>query len=291
MANCADILHSKPGMWRISRCLKCGLVATLPRIDKSELSDFYPQNYAPYNFSGRLKDGKFTGFFRNLVMAVYRFRFGDPDFVLQPFGGGKLFEIGCGSGMLIKRMRMIGWKCDGIDFSQHAVNQAKQNNPDSNISKSDLESYHSNEKYDLIILAHVLEHFHDPIIALEICKSLLNDAGKIYIAVPNINSWDAKVFGRYWIGLDVPRHTTHFSDASLFEILSKFGFEIEWSRPAMFATSISESLILMLPKTLRSIMQNSIASKILYFICIFPASLTYLFGNKPIIEVLAQRKY
>lgn len=43
-----------------------------------------------------------------------------------------------------------------------------------------------NQKFDLIICRHIIEHTEDPQSFLTICDSVLNESGKIYIEVPNL---------------------------------------------------------------------------------------------------------
>ena len=42
--------------------------------------------------------------------------------------------------------------------------------------------------------------------------------------VPNLDSWDARIFGRYWAGFEPPRHTYIFSIESLRRYLDRAGF-------------------------------------------------------------------
>ncbi|MGB1103629.1 MAG: class I SAM-dependent methyltransferase [Crocinitomicaceae bacterium] len=42
-----------------------------------------------------------------------------------------------------------------------------------------------NERFDLIIMRHVLEHFLDPLTVLKRIREVLSEDGVLYIAVPN----------------------------------------------------------------------------------------------------------
>jgi hypothetical protein len=46
--------------------------------------------------------------------------------------------------------------------------------------------------------------------------------------LPNADSVEARLFGRYWIGYDAPRHLTTFTIATLRRALDEVGFET-WS--------------------------------------------------------------
>jgi predicted SAM-dependent methyltransferase len=55
----------------------------------------------------------------------------------------------------------------------------------------------------------------DPATVLKRCSELLNPGGGIVIQVPNFNSAGRRIFGKYWIHIDAPRHLIHFTPASL----------------------------------------------------------------------------
>ena len=46
------------------------------------------------------------------------------------------------------------------------------------------------------------------------------------MSVPDADSLDRRLFGRYWVGLDVPRHLTLFSGRTLRRALSAAGFSV-----------------------------------------------------------------
>ena len=83
-----------------------------------------------------------------------------------------------------------------------------------------------NKKYDIIFLWHVLEHIHNPFELIEILKKNLNKDGLIFIAIPNFKSYDSRHYGKYWAGLDAPRHLWHFSRKSIYRIAEKNEFKI-----------------------------------------------------------------
>ena len=50
------------------------------------------------------------------------------------------------------------------------------------------ENYKSENKYDVILANHVLEHVNSPSKVLNYIKLFLKDEGKVFITVPNANS-------------------------------------------------------------------------------------------------------
>jgi hypothetical protein len=51
----------------------------------------------------------------------------------------------------------------------------------------------------------------------------LKPDGIFYVQVPNIESAEARVFGTYWHGLELPRHLFHYSPASLKRLAQSAG--------------------------------------------------------------------
>ena len=71
-------------------------------------------------------------------------------------------------------------------------------------------------------MSHVLEHLPKPIEYVEKLRKLISSSGYIAVDVPNINSWEAKLYGHIYIHLDVPRHVHHYSKKSLKLLMNKF---------------------------------------------------------------------
>ena len=82
------------------------------------------------------------------------------------------------------------------------------------------------QQFDAVILWHVLEHIPDAPTALAGIARILKPGGLLWIAVPNLGSWQA-AWSRYaWFHLDLPRHCWHFSADALQQRLTGLGFEI-----------------------------------------------------------------
>jgi 2-polyprenyl-3-methyl-5-hydroxy-6-metoxy-1,4-benzoquinol methylase len=87
---------------------------------------------------------------------------------------------------------------------------------------------------DVVSMWHVLEHVPDLNERIIIVSNLLKDNGTIIIAVPNLNSPDAKKYKKYWAALDVPRHLYHFTHQSLSNLLAKHNLKIVHAEPMKF---------------------------------------------------------
>lgn len=83
------------------------------------------------------------------------------------------------------------------------------------------------EKFDLVIMSHVLEHMHNPWQVLLRIESLLNSHGVIAIAVPNINSLLVNLLGtRDNSCLLVPDHLMYFSYRGIQILLERAHYNV-----------------------------------------------------------------
>ncbi|MBL8729633.1 MAG: class I SAM-dependent methyltransferase [Planctomycetes bacterium] len=80
--------------------------------------------------------------------------------------------------------------------------------------------------FTLVTAFHFLEHVRAAQTILAAMRDLLAPGGEIVLQVPNIRSWQARLLGRHWSGLDVPRHLVDYSDRTLIRVLNDAGFEI-----------------------------------------------------------------
>lgn len=101
---------------------------------------------------------------------------------------GKLLDIGCGNGRLLYLAKKNGFQVRGIEMSPIlAASVSKQLGID--VTAGDfLHNNCLNERFDLIVLRHVLEHLPDPVMSLKKIHSLLNENGHAVLEFPNIVS-------------------------------------------------------------------------------------------------------
>ena len=81
---------------------------------------------------------------------------------------------------------------------------------------------------------HVLEHIPELNKTIREFNRILNKNGKVIIAVPNHNSWDAKYYKEYWAGWDTPIHLWHFSKLSIEKIFKIHDFKLIEKKPMLF---------------------------------------------------------
>jgi 2-polyprenyl-3-methyl-5-hydroxy-6-metoxy-1,4-benzoquinol methylase len=73
---------------------------------------------------------------------------------------------------------------------------------------------------------HVLEHVHDVNGTIQELKRVIKENGKLVVAVPNHEAYDAKFYGSFWAAYDVPRHLHHFTPYTIKTLMEKHGLKL-----------------------------------------------------------------
>ena len=135
---------------------------------------------------------------------------------------GSLFEFGTSLGYFLNHAKQNGWIVSGIEWSQIAVDYAKEKfNID--ITKGSIEKYDCLIKFDMIAAFEVIEHLENPVEILSRCYYWLKPQGILVISTPNVDSpsADFSESETYHCG-----HLVLFGYKKLKEILEKMGFEV-----------------------------------------------------------------
>jgi SAM-dependent methyltransferase len=140
--------------------------------------------------------------------------------------GGKILDIGCGDGKGLLKLKEDGWETFGVEISPLASEHAR-NNLGLNIFTGTVEdAQYEDEFFDIIILNHVLEHLSYPKTTLTEINRILKHEGELIISIPNVNSFEARHFKKYWSAWELPRHLYHFTPSTIRLLLDKTGFEV-----------------------------------------------------------------
>ena len=139
---------------------------------------------------------------------------------------GDLLDFGCGLGGFLSAARARGWSSCGIEPNQKARTKA-ENTSGGVVFSTTREAQKTNKKYDVITLWHSLEHVVDLKKTLTFLYSATKKKGKVVVAVPNHQSFDAKHYKKYWAAYDTPRHIWHFDQNSITNLFKKQGFVLE----------------------------------------------------------------
>jgi len=117
-----------------------------------------------------------------------------------------VLDVGCGEGDLSAMMSFAGAKrVDGIDYSKEAVSLANKKINIENVSFIVEDAYTVKGRYDVIVMAGVLEHIDQPFDLIDkLVKENLNDGGVIVTASPSFLNPRGYVWMTLQVLLDVP---------------------------------------------------------------------------------------
>ncbi len=238
-----DRSFAAPGRWNLKQCQEpsCGLVWLDPVPTEEDIGKAYQGYYThsqPEPGPSLLRDGCWAiwhsylgarfGYtqgtgprWRRVLAPLALLHPGGRDeldaaamHLPAPSGPARVLDVGCGSGVLLARMKSLGWQVEGVEVDPEAVKAARARGVTVRQGPLEQQAFPTNH-FDAIHSAHVLEHLHDPPRMLRECARILKPGGTLVILTPNIESWGHKRFGSAWLNLDPPRHLSLFSPTTL----------------------------------------------------------------------------
>ena len=134
--------------------------------------------------------------------------------------------------------RSLGVECVGIDMDAAFLEIGRSAQID--LKVANLESYQSEQPFDLVILDDVIEHLADPLGGLKQVRSLLNRDGLVVCQVPVLDTLRELGYRNDLRRYFQLAHINHFSIGSLSELFSKVEMEcIAFDGVGQFAFRVS----------------------------------------------------
>jgi SAM-dependent methyltransferase len=128
---------------------------------------------------------------------------------------GSVLDIGCSSGGFLTHLEPGSWELSGIEANPEMAERARRATKGRIFAGDVVDADFAPDSFDLITCTDVLEHLYEPRLVFDKVRRWLRPGGIFYVFVPNIMSWEARAFGPWWYGLDLPRHLHHYSAQSL----------------------------------------------------------------------------
>lgn len=139
--------------------------------------------------------------------------------------GGAILDIGCSTGGFLSTMRGGRWKLHGIEIASATAEKARASTGADVFVGDVLQAPFQPGSFDVITCFDLLEHVYQPRQFLAQVWQWLKPGGIVFTRLPNIDSWEARLFRSYWYGLELPRHLFHFSPQSLRNVMREKGFQ------------------------------------------------------------------
>lgn len=251
----SDRIFGAPGVWDMKKCgdLNCGTLWLDPMPVEADLAKLYANYYTHEIVASPLRGGPLSTFLARVRAAHLKIRYGYGSsplgwtekllglmtslhpvwndaleasvFYLPIKSGGRLLEVGCGSGLGLQSMQEKGWSVTGVDFDLGAVDAARGKGLDVRHGQLSALAF-ADESFDAVVMSHVIEHVPSPIELLRECRRVLKDNGVVIALTPNAKSRGHRRYARHWRGLEPPRHLQIFTEESLAGVARRAGFNV-----------------------------------------------------------------
>lgn len=248
--NVVDRVYGVAGTWAIDGCAAngCGAHYLAHDLTVEQLASFYRtySTHAPPVLNAR----GIKGLYRRSLMHILHRSLGYPTaqsglamvlgralgaihyfrqmalsrvFWLPYIPGGTVIEVGFGNGQAMALLREAGWRVLGSELDEACVRSARKIGLDA-IHGEFTDHLFDPASADAVVASHTIEHVPDPRRFFEEALLVLKPGGHLVLRTPNIASNDARRAGADWRGLEVPRHLSIHTPASLLMLADQTGF-------------------------------------------------------------------
>ena len=205
---------------RVVRCIECGLLFFNPQPSEAELAKVYERPYLLEENQPELRDRLTemrSGTARQYLELIGRYRGGH---------GGKLLDVGCGQGELLREAKQLGYQVTGVleHSGLEPESVCKHVGAQLPVYAGALEQAELEPaSFDVCVVADALEHVRDPLALLHRIHHLLKPDGVLFIATPSLDSWSARWLRQNWMEFK-PEHLSYFDTSTVQRILYRAGF-------------------------------------------------------------------
>lgn len=233
----------------IVRCLRCSLCFVNPRPTREELPSYHPGEFyyayrplvtprgrakvraafkrwtASAHFGYPMSSGPVARAFQWLVTYPVQQRLAR--IVIPHDPPGRLLDVGCGSGEFLHWMHGHSrWEVHGVEPSPVGSAYARDVLGLDVVTGTLIDARWPSDHFDVVTFWDSFIHVPDPMETLSELRRILKPNGVATFIAPNIESYEAKVFGPNWFMLDVPRHLYHYSPRTITAMLERGGFRV-----------------------------------------------------------------
>lgn len=218
-----DALLGLPGIFTMVECQECGLLYQNPRPSLDEIGFYYPPDYDPFvtppwSNPNRLQQISLLYGIKKRWKLVERH-------APRRAGRRSVLDVGCATGVFLAA-GSDNWQKAGVELTAEATQIARSLFGLAVYEGTLEQTALDGQKFDVITMWDVLEHLHEPQASLRRVHKLLRPDGIFVARIPSRSSLDSRLWGRYWAGLDQPRHMFVPDEAQLRQLLERSGFRV-----------------------------------------------------------------
>ncbi len=215
-----DSHYGIKGEFQEEQCGKCSTVFLNPMPTHETLSKLYPETY--YSYQDFLQQpGPIKRLIKTVLMMNAHTK--DPHFE----NPGRVLDVGCGSGNFLYELKQKGWETFGVEISEAAADVGRSVGHLDIFSGTLEEAAFPDNHFDYVRSNHSFEHLTNPLETLQEMRRILKPDGKLFIGIPNFDSWNRRHFKEFWWYLGAPVHPFSYSADSFCRILEQQGFAVD----------------------------------------------------------------
>lgn len=205
-----DRYHGREAEYTLLRCAACQCVWTTNPPKPEEMGEHYSNDYhVLMAASAESKSGRRWQEHRKIILNLKQC--------------GDILDVGCSSGSFLASMKSDAWRLHGIEMDRANAERARQASGADVFIGDIMQAPFAENSFDVITAFDVIEHMYNPQEFLRKVVYWLRPGGIFFARVPNIDSMESHLFGRYWYGLELPRHLFHFSLRSMRQLADSVG--------------------------------------------------------------------
>jgi SAM-dependent methyltransferase len=198
-------------------CQTCDFVYAHPMAPPGHFDDIYSGEYwTSYNVEVGEPDihdrvDEFLEISKERIERLTRFQ-----------QGGKLLDVGCSMGFLVKAASDIGFDAIGIDLSEQTLAEGREKF-EVDLMRSTLNDLPTDQKYDVITCYNTIEHLRDPEGLLKDMVNRLSPLGIVVIGTHDIESGSHQRERRLWKHIMPTEHLYYFRRDDLVSLGERIG--------------------------------------------------------------------
>ena len=214
----------------IAKTSEPGLLKTLPSPTKDKIYKYYKSDKYTSHHSNN------SSTFNLIYRTSRKLNFFIKKRHLNLNNCKTLLDFGSGDGFFIDNISKSNVRTFGVEPIMATSNTS--------VYKQLSEIHKKGLHFSTITAWHTLEHVHNINQTSQALADLLDKKGRLIIAVPNYESYDALFYNSFWAGYDTPRHLWHLNQNAVINMFSKRGLTFCYSRPmvldAFYVSYLSE---------------------------------------------------
>ncbi|MDJ0835281.1 MAG: class I SAM-dependent methyltransferase [Acidobacteriota bacterium] len=205
----------EPG-YRILRCRSCAFFYLSPRPREEDMAGLYRDGaYYASEESGyddyHAQEQALGMTFRRLMVNLKK----------RGITGGRLLEVGCGFGYLLREAGAYFDYREATDYSPEAAERADAYAD--RVHTGGLEMVAEEPLFDLAVANHVIEHVYNPHAFVRDMVKRLKPGGALVLSTPHMGSWWRRCMGKRWPSFKLPEHILYFDKSTLTRLMQEAG--------------------------------------------------------------------